>query len=171
MQTAGTVVERGEALRCHHGPTSNGTQVNAAKARSSVREDGPAVSQSMNPTNVPSRQTAFHGATSWWPITKPGRQVCPANQDTFAGTLLNWATESVSGEVDFRQEVAWLATVLEGRDFRTDRLARDLDICADVVMGQHGSGWRTRRSGTRRGVHSRRRFRPLRGLPGVHRLI
>ena len=52
------------------------------------------------------------------------------------------ATESVSGEVDFRQEVAWLATVLEGRDSPTDRLARDLDICADVVMGQHWSGWR-----------------------------
>ena len=117
---------------------SNGTQVNAAKARSSVREDGPAVSQSMNPTNVPSRQTAFHGATSWWPITKPGRQVCPANQDMFAGTLLNWATESVSGEVDFRQEVAWLATVLEARDFPTDRLARNLDIGADVVSGEVG---------------------------------
>ena len=44
-------------------------------------------------------------------------------------------------------------------------------VNADVVIGQHGSGWRTRRSGTRRGVHRRRRFRPLRGLPGLHRPI
>ena len=52
--------------------------------------------------------------------------------------LLNWATESVNGELDIRQEVAWLATVLEARDFPTDRLARDLDIGADVVMDQVG---------------------------------
>lgn len=48
--------------------------------------------------------------------------------------LLNWATESVNGELDIRQEVAWLATVLEARDFPIDRLARDLDIGADVVL-------------------------------------
>ena len=57
--------------------------------------------------------------------------------------LLNWATESVNGELDIRQEVAWLATVLEARDFPIDRLARDLDIGADVVLGQvGGSGGR-----------------------------
>jgi len=52
--------------------------------------------------------------------------------------LLNWATESVNGELDFRQEVAWLATVLEARDFPADRLARDLEIGADVVLRQVG---------------------------------
>jgi hypothetical protein len=52
--------------------------------------------------------------------------------------LLNWATESVNGKLDIRQEVAWLATVLESRDFPADRLARDLDIAADVVIGQVG---------------------------------
>ena len=52
--------------------------------------------------------------------------------------LLNWATESVNGELDIRQEVAWLATVLEARDFPTDRLARDLDIGAEVVLDQVG---------------------------------
>ncbi|MET0966281.1 MAG: hypothetical protein ABWZ02_07800 [Nakamurella sp.] len=50
--------------------------------------------------------------------------------------LLNWATESVNGELDIRREVAWLANVLEARDFPADRLARDLDIAADVVTGQ-----------------------------------
>jgi hypothetical protein len=48
--------------------------------------------------------------------------------------LLNWATESVNGELDIRQEVAWLATILESRDFPIDRLARGLDIAADVVL-------------------------------------
>ena len=48
--------------------------------------------------------------------------------------LLNWATESVIGELDIRQEVAWLATILESRDFPIDRLARGLDIAADVVL-------------------------------------
>ena len=52
--------------------------------------------------------------------------------------LLNWATESVNGELDIRQEVAWLATVLQARDFPLDRLARDLDIAADVVLGRVG---------------------------------
>lgn len=52
--------------------------------------------------------------------------------------LLNWATGTVNGELDIRQEVAWLATVLEARGFPVDRLARDLDIGADVVMGRVG---------------------------------
>jgi hypothetical protein len=52
--------------------------------------------------------------------------------------ILNWAAESVNGELDIRQEIAWLATLLEARDFPTDRLARDLDIGAEVVKGQVG---------------------------------
>ena len=57
--------------------------------------------------------------------------------------LLNWATESVNGELDIRLEVAWLATVLEARDFPADRLARDLDIGADIVLDQvAGTGGR-----------------------------
>lgn len=50
--------------------------------------------------------------------------------------ILNWATESVNGEIDIRQEVAWLAIVLHARDFPVDRLARDLDIAAAVVSEQ-----------------------------------
>jgi hypothetical protein len=44
----------------------------------------------------------------------------------------------VNGELDIRQEVAWLATVLEARDFPIDRLARDLDIGAQVVISEVG---------------------------------
>lgn len=47
--------------------------------------------------------------------------------------LLNWGAGAVNGYVDFEREVAWLARVLEARDFPLDRLARNLDIGADVV--------------------------------------
>jgi len=52
--------------------------------------------------------------------------------------ILNWATESVNGEIDIRREVAWLAIVLQARDFPIDRLARNLDIAAAVVSEQVG---------------------------------
>ena len=53
--------------------------------------------------------------------------------------LLNWATESVNGDLDdIRQEVAWLAVILESRDFPIDRLARGLEIAADVVTDRVG---------------------------------
>jgi len=52
--------------------------------------------------------------------------------------LLNWATRAVNGELDAGYEVAWLANVLEARDFPLDRLARDLDIAAEVVTGRLG---------------------------------
>jgi hypothetical protein len=50
--------------------------------------------------------------------------------------LLHWGAEAVSGYVDMRHEVAWLASVLQARDFPLDRLARNLDIGAEVVRGQ-----------------------------------
>jgi hypothetical protein len=52
--------------------------------------------------------------------------------------LLNWAAGSVNGYVDLEREVGWLARVLEARDFPVDRLARNLDIAADVVREQVG---------------------------------
>ena len=52
--------------------------------------------------------------------------------------LLNWAAGSANGYVEFEREVAWLARVLEAREFPLDRLARNLDIGADVVREQVG---------------------------------
>lgn len=52
--------------------------------------------------------------------------------------LLNWAAGSVNGYVDLEREVGWLARVLEARDFPLDRLARNLEIGADVVREQVG---------------------------------
>ena len=47
--------------------------------------------------------------------------------------LLYWAAEAVNGVLEMTDEVAWLAGVLEARSFPLDRLARGLDIGADVV--------------------------------------
>ncbi len=47
--------------------------------------------------------------------------------------ILNWAIGARNGRVDLERELAWLARVLEARDFPLDRLARDLEIAADVV--------------------------------------
>ena len=52
--------------------------------------------------------------------------------------LLNWAAGSVNGYVDLHREVGWLARVLEAREFPLDRLARNLEIGADVVREQVG---------------------------------
>ena len=47
--------------------------------------------------------------------------------------ILNWAVGARNGYVDLNRELAWLARVLEARDFPLDRLARNLDIAADVA--------------------------------------
>jgi len=47
--------------------------------------------------------------------------------------MLNWGVETVNGYFDIKHEVAWLANVLSARSFPTDRLARSLDICGEVV--------------------------------------
>ncbi|MGI8681926.1 MAG: hypothetical protein ACR2JO_07330 [Mycobacteriales bacterium] len=52
--------------------------------------------------------------------------------------VLYWAVEAADGYLDMHREVAWLARVLEARDFPLSRLARSLDIGADVVLGQVG---------------------------------
>jgi hypothetical protein len=47
--------------------------------------------------------------------------------------LLYWAAETANGYDDMQREVTWLAEVLESRDFPLKRLARNLDIGADVI--------------------------------------
>jgi len=58
--------------------------------------------------------------------------------------LLEWGFQSTEGTVDMEAEVAWLARVLESRDFPLVRLARDLEIGAEVLMA--GPASRTRRA-------------------------
>jgi hypothetical protein len=47
--------------------------------------------------------------------------------------ILNWAVNAWNGYGGFEKHLAWLAGVLEARDFPLDRLARDLEIAAEVV--------------------------------------
>ena len=47
--------------------------------------------------------------------------------------LLNWGAAEVRGLYAMQPHVAWLADVLDARDFPVDRLARNLDIAAAVV--------------------------------------
>ena len=47
--------------------------------------------------------------------------------------LINWAVVEANGYGGFEGQLAWLADVLEARDFPLDRLARNLEIAAAVV--------------------------------------
>jgi hypothetical protein len=47
--------------------------------------------------------------------------------------LLNWAVLSVTDALDFEAQLAWLARVLEARDFPISRLARCLEMLAQAV--------------------------------------
>lgn len=49
--------------------------------------------------------------------------------------ILNWAAGATRGWVDLERELAWLARVLEARDFPLERLARNLDL-ASAVTGE-----------------------------------
>jgi len=52
--------------------------------------------------------------------------------------LLNWAIGDVEGHVDLERQVAWLAGVLEARDFPLGHLAGNLELAADVVEDELG---------------------------------
>jgi len=54
--------------------------------------------------------------------------------------IVNWAVLHTQGYVVLDEQVAWLARVLEARDFPLDRLARDLEIAADVVRAEVPGG-------------------------------
>ena len=47
--------------------------------------------------------------------------------------LLHWALLDAAGTTSLADQVAWLGRVLAARDFPLDRLARDLELCADVA--------------------------------------
>jgi hypothetical protein len=54
--------------------------------------------------------------------------------------LINWAALHTRGYVVLEEQVAWLAKVLEAREFPLDRLARDLDIAAEAVAARVPGG-------------------------------
>ena len=46
---------------------------------------------------------------------------------------LNWAVLDVSGFTSLETNIVWLANVLVARDFPLEHLARNVEICAEVV--------------------------------------
>jgi hypothetical protein len=54
--------------------------------------------------------------------------------------LLNWAALDAAGTVTLDEQVAWLARVLEARQFPILRLARSLELGGEVVREQLGDG-------------------------------
>jgi hypothetical protein len=53
--------------------------------------------------------------------------------------LLNWAVTESNGFGGFRSQLEWLAVVLEAREFPLERLARNLELGAEVLR-EHGAG-------------------------------
>lgn len=49
--------------------------------------------------------------------------------------VLAWAAADAAGFDDLRKQVDWLAGILGARDYPVERLARSLEIAADVVPG------------------------------------
>jgi hypothetical protein len=47
--------------------------------------------------------------------------------------ILNWAVLSLGGSVEFEHELAWLARVLEAREFSLARLVRGVELLAGAV--------------------------------------
>lgn len=47
--------------------------------------------------------------------------------------ILNWVTLELRGLIELEERLAWLARVLEARDFPLPRLARNLELAAEVV--------------------------------------
>jgi hypothetical protein len=74
--------------------------------------------------------------------------------------VLYWAAEDVNGYLDIRTEVAWLGSVLEARDFPLERLARGLDIAADVVAERVDKAFSAQLAGTLSGAAAFVRSRP-----------
>lgn len=75
--------------------------------------------------------------------------------------VLNWAAGAAAGIVDLERELAWLARVLEARDFPLARLARNLEIGAGVIeseLGEAGSAVRVALENGARFVRSRESF-------------
>ncbi len=53
--------------------------------------------------------------------------------------VLRWALDAQRGLVDLWAQIAWLARILEARDFPLDRLARSLELAADVLAERAGT--------------------------------
>ena len=53
--------------------------------------------------------------------------------------VLRWAISAQTYRTDLWKDIAWLARVLEARGFPLDRLAKNLELLADVLTEQIGA--------------------------------
>jgi hypothetical protein len=53
---------------------------------------------------------------------------------------LNWAVLDVERHISLEQQIAWLTSVLSARGFPLERLARNLELSADVVDDRVAEG-------------------------------
>ena len=54
--------------------------------------------------------------------------------------ILHWAILDARGTTSLDEQIGWLARVLASREFPLERLRRNLEIAADVIVGT-GSDW------------------------------
>jgi len=84
-------------------------------------------------------------------LVAPAREICrryrlefPDEEDRYGGAgmawcvhdnqhILSWAAMAVEYGLGMERQLEWLADVLRNRDFPVARLARDLEIAADVI--------------------------------------
>ena len=52
--------------------------------------------------------------------------------------VLRWAIDAERGLADLWQQIAWLARLLEARGYPLDRLARSLELAADILEERVG---------------------------------
>jgi hypothetical protein len=69
--------------------------------------------------------------------------------------LLQWAVLDVDGTTSLDRQVAWLAGVLEARDFPLDRLARTLELAGDEADAEQRDDVGDRLRSAAEGVRTR----------------
>jgi hypothetical protein len=69
--------------------------------------------------------------------------------------LLQWAVLDLEQITSLDNQVAWLAGVLEARDYPLDRLARAMELAADEVRGEGRADVADRLVAAARGVRER----------------
>ena len=102
------------------------------------------------PPSSPAPTTAqLHGAT--FDLVAPARETCrryrlefPDEEGRYGDAgmawcvhdnqhILSWAAMAVEYDLGMERQLEWLADVLRNRDFPVARLARNLEIAADVI--------------------------------------
>jgi hypothetical protein len=101
------------------------------------------------PSSSAPESASVHGASL--DLVAPAREICrryrlefPDEEERYGDAgmawcvhdnqhILSWAAMAVEYGLGMERQLEWLADVLRNRDFPVARLARDLEIAADVI--------------------------------------